>query len=585
MAAPNRIYALNLGTQTISLAEFATNPSGGVVLTRYKQAEILGDPGADSSRVAQTKLQVQQLVSEFGLRSVTVNYAIASHVIFTRPVRLPSVGEAGQVEQIVGFEAAQNVPYPIDQVAWDWQLLDEGKGGQMEVILAAIKADLLDEINDAVQGSGLRTGVVEIAPMALYNALRYNYADAEGCTLLVDIGSRTTNLLFCEPGKIFPRRLNIGGSTITAAIAKDLGESFSEADQRKAADGFVSLGGSYSEPDDVEIARISKIIRNQMTRLHQEIARSITFYRSEHGGSAPERVLLSGGTASLPYMREFFQEKFPGMDVEYFNPLRNVSVANTLNVEDVGRHAHTLGELVGLALRSAVSCPMELNLRPASVAKAEKLSSQRPYLIAAGICVLAGLAGWWQYYANAASKTKEETGALELKASPLTSIQGRMSSAKNEIARLETFSKPLIASVTERDYWVRVLQDLNSRLPKQFIWITEFKPPTQEALAKAAEEEKRAAASAPRGSAAARKAPEAPPVIVEVSGLYLGADAGNNSGLASTVDEFVANLKESPYVEYMVDLAPEFIRSPENAGEWAFKWTLKLKLKNPIDLK
>src|SRR5262245_45783797 len=104
MAAPNRIYTLNLGTQTISLAEFATNPSGGVVLTRFKQAEILGDPGADASRVSQTKLQVQQLASEFGIRSAKVNYAIASHVIFTRPVRLPSVGEASQIEQIVGFE-------------------------------------------------------------------------------------------------------------------------------------------------------------------------------------------------------------------------------------------------------------------------------------------------------------------------------------------------------------------------------------------------------------------------------------------------------------------------------------------------
>ena len=102
------------------------------------------------------------------------------------------------------FEAAQNVPYPIDQVVWDWQLLDEGKGGQMEVILAAIKADLLDEINDAVQSANLRTGVVEIAPMALYNALRYNYADAAGCTLVVDIGSRTTNVSWMDDPTFSP---------------------------------------------------------------------------------------------------------------------------------------------------------------------------------------------------------------------------------------------------------------------------------------------------------------------------------------------------------------------------------------------
>lgn len=581
MAAPNRIYALNLGTQTISLAEFTKNPSGGIVLSRYKQAEILGDPAADSSRVAQTKLQVQQLVSEFGLRSVPVNYSIASHVIFTRPVRLPSVGEASQVEQIVGFEAAQNVPYPIDQVVWDWQLLDEGKGGQMEVILAAIKSDLLDEINDAVEGSGLRAGTIDIAPMALYNALRYNYADATGCTLLVDIGSRTTNLLFCEPGKIFPRRLNLGGSTITAAIAKDLGGSFAEADQRKAEDGFVSLGGSYTEPDDVEVARISKIIRNQMTRLHQEIARSITFYRSEHGGAAPERVLLSGGTASLPYMREFFEEKFNGMQVEYFNPLRNVSVAGNLNVEEVGRVAHTLGELVGLALRSAVSCPMELNLRPASVVKAAKVAAQRPFLIAAGVCVLAGLAGWWQYYANATTKTREQTEMVKAKSSPLENLDRGIKASASKITELQKFAQPLIQATQERDYWVRVLADLNSRLPDDYIWITEFKPPTRDEIKKL-EDEAKAAASVP--GAKKGKAVETP-IIITTSGIYLSASAGNAAGAASTVDAFINNLKESPYVEPLNDEAQGFKRFADDTPEWGFKFELPLKLKNPIDLK
>lgn len=581
MAAPNRIYALNLGTQTISLAEFTKNPSGGIVLSRYKQAEILGDPAADSSRVAQTKLQVQQLVSEFGLRSVPVNYSIASHVIFTRPVRLPSVGEASQVEQIVGFEAAQNVPYPIDQVVWDWQLLDEGKGGQMEVILAAIKSDLLDEINDAVEGSGLRAGTIDIAPMALYNALRYNYADATGCTLLVDIGSRTTNLLFCEPGKIFPRRLNLGGSTITAAIAKDLGGSFAEADQRKAEDGFVSLGGSYTEPDDVEVARISKIIRNQMTRLHQEIARSITFYRSEHGGAAPERVLLSGGTASLPYMREFFEEKFNGMQVEYFNPLRNVSVAGNLNVEEVGRVAHTLGELVGLALRSAVSCPMELNLRPASVVKAAKVAAQRPFLIAAGVCVLAGLAGWWQYYANATTKTREQTEMVKAKSSPLENLDRGIKASASKITELQKFAQPLIQATQERDYWVRVLADLNSRLPDDYIWITEFKPPTRDEIKKL-EDEAKAAASVP--GAKKGKAVETP-IIITTSGIYLSASAGNAAGAASTVDAFINNLKESPYVEPLNDEAQGFKRFADDTPEWGFKFELPLKLKTPIDLK
>jgi type IV pilus assembly protein PilM len=582
MAAPNRIYALDIGTQTITLAEFQPNPNGGVTLVRYKKGEILGDPGADATRIAQTKLQISELAQEFGLKGVKVNYAIASHVIFTRPVTLPAVGEASQVEQIVGFEAAQNVPYPIDQVVWDWQLLDAGKGGEMEVILAAIKSDLLDEINGAVHDGGFQTAIVEIAPMALYNALRYNYSDTDGCTLLVDIGSRTTNLLFCEPGKIFPRRLNIGGSTVTTAIGKDLNVAYPDADTRKAEDGFVSLGGTYAEPDDEEIARISKIIRNQMTRLHQEIARSITFYRSEHSGTAPQRVLLAGGTASLPYMREFFQEKFPGLEVEYFNPLRNVSVASTLDVEAVGRDAHTLGEVIGLGLRAVGSCPMELNLRPVSVVKAERLASQRPFMIAAGVLVLAGLAAVWQYNARAAAETQKLTEVLEDKVRPLKGFDGGVKAAQGQINSIQESAIPLINTLNEREYWAKVLTDINSRLPQDYIWITSFEPPTAADMAKL--DEKPATTAKPPAKKDKKK-DEGPEIIVLVKGLYLSIDAGNPSGPVSTVDKFVENLKESEFVEPITDPAKQYDRAADNTPDWAFKYTLPLRLKNPIDLK
>jgi type IV pilus assembly protein PilM len=583
MAASKGILALNLGTQTISLAEFQRNAEGGLILTRLRQAEILGDPAVDSSRASQTQMQVGQLVSELGFKGRSVNYAIASHVIFTRPVTLPSVGDATQIEQIVVFEAQQNVPYPIDEVVWDWQLLDAGDGSQVEVILAAIKSDLLDELNDAAQAGGMKPKVVDIAPMALYNALRYNYPDAEGCTILLDIGSRTTNLLFCEPGKIFPRRLNIGGSSITTAIAKDFGCSFSEAEARKVKDGYVSLGGTYAEPDDAEIARISKITRNQMTRLHQEIARSITFYRSEHGGSQPVRVLIAGGTSSLPYIREFFQEKFPGMEVDYFNPLRNVAVADTANTDGLAHATHTLGELVGLALRALGNCPMELNLRPVSVAKAEKRAAQRPYLVAAGVCALAAIGAWWQYYERATTVTAEQTQLLTDATAPLKRLEDQMKTARSEVDKLADSAQPLMKIAHEREFWVNVLADINARIPKDYIWVTNLEV-AQPAVRREGEEP-----ANPRNPQPGRSNPKkgaersGPSTYLMLKGLYLSRDAGNNAG-PTVVDEFIKNLKDSPHVEPDPEASAGFVRAMDDTADWAFKFVLPLKLKNPINL-
>src|SRR5438128_7694969 len=162
-------------------------------------------------------------------------------------------------------EAQQTVPYAIEEIVSDYQLVGGGTDEQMQVVLVAIKSDLLEAINTAVEAAGLRPMVIGVANMALYNAFRYNYSDVTDSSLVVDIGARTTNLLFIEPGKIFSRSVPIGGSSVTAALAKEFNEPFAAAETRKRESGFVSLGGSYADPADVDIARMSKIIRSTMT--------------------------------------------------------------------------------------------------------------------------------------------------------------------------------------------------------------------------------------------------------------------------------------------------------------------------------
>src|SRR5437868_2687399 len=358
MAKPPRIISLNLGSQTIGLAEFQAQAQGGVVLQNYRLREVLIDPAGEGIRRMQTSATVREMMAELQIRNEAVNYAVSAQSVFARFVKLPAVEEE-KIERIIAFEAQQNVPFPIDEVVWDYQLIGGGGEEQVQVVLVAIKSDLLDEMNAAVEETGLRTAIVDVATMALYNAFRCNYADLGGCTLLVDIGARTTNLLFIEPQKIFSRSIPVGGSSITVAIAKEFNEPFAAAEFRKKRDGFVSLGGAYAEPADAEVARVSKLMRSTMTRLHAEVMRSISHYRAQQQGNTPERVFLCGETASAPYMREFFHEKLQ-IPIEFFNPLRNVAVAHSAPVKELTLSAHLLGELVGLALRSVSACPIGL---------------------------------------------------------------------------------------------------------------------------------------------------------------------------------------------------------------------------------
>src|SRR5438874_12212542 len=201
---------------------------------------------------AQIPVALREMMTELQVKRGRINYAVSGQSVFARFVKLPSVDEE-KIERIISFEAQQNVPFPIDEVVWDYQLVGGGGGEPIQVVLVAIKVDLLDQINGAVEETGLRTSIVDVAPMALYNAFRYNYSDLDGCSLLVDIGARTTNLLFIESGKVFSRSLPLGGSSITAAIVKEFGESFAAARFRKKRDGFVSIGGAYAEPADPDV--------------------------------------------------------------------------------------------------------------------------------------------------------------------------------------------------------------------------------------------------------------------------------------------------------------------------------------------
>ncbi len=583
MAAITRIISLNVGSQTLGLAEFRMQPQGGLVLHDYRLREILAEPGRETMRQTQIVNVLCEMMDELQIKSGMVNYAAAGQSVFARFVQLPSVEEE-KIERIISFEAQQNVPFPIDEVVWDYQLVGGGADEQIQVVLVAIKTDLLDEINNAVEESGLRTSIVDVAPMALYNAFRYNYSDLGGCSILVDIGARTTNLLFIEPGKIFSRGIPIAGNSITTAIAKEFGESLAAAELRKKRDAFVSLGGAYAEPENVDVARASKIVRGTMTRLHAELMRSISHYRAQQQGNRPDRVFLCGGSASMPYMREFFEEKLQ-LPTEFLNPLRNVAVADSAPVGMLARSAHLLGELVGLALRTVTACPMELNLRPASVVRAQALVKQRPFLMLTAACFILAVAGWGIYYARAAQETRQSTERLQPKIERMRAAEAKFAKLRKETASLDSVATPLITAIKDRNFWPEILEDLNARLPKEDIWITELI--TMSGGKAIGVDEKRmmeitpnlvTAPSAGKGTAARPSGSAIDGILVR--GLYL-----LNPKQEQVVVDYFRNLVGSRFFAIDPNNQARTIKpSTPTSTEWAFPYELHLDLRNPVEI-
>src|SRR5216117_3646033 len=127
-------------------------------------------------------------------------------------------------------------------------------------------------------------------------------------------------------------------------------------------------------------------------------------------------------------MREFFREKLQ-VPIEFFNPLRNVAVAQSAPVNEVTRAAHLLGELVGLALRSVSACPMELNLRPAVVVRRQELEKRRPFFVMAAAAVILAIFGLGLYFTRAAQVAR--SGAEKIR-----NINAPMQTAEAKIEKL-----------------------------------------------------------------------------------------------------------------------------------------------------
>src|ERR1041385_3543766 len=373
--------AVDFAAVTLKEAEFEINDSGGLLLKQYGLKSLGQEGTQENTREAAMIHALQELLSERPFGSRVINLCAPGFHTFSKFVKLPPV-DTSKVTQIIQYEAQQNVPFPLEEVVWDYQILGTTPNGELEVLLVAIKSDVVEGLFRTAEATGLRLQLVDVSPAALCNAFRFNYGDLEGCTMLLDIGAKTSNLLFFEKGKVYSRGINIGANSITQEFAAESKLRFNDAEKVKIAEGFVSLGGAYEEPENPHQAAISKIARQVMTRLHIQVNQTIQFYRGQQGGSAPQRLFLSGGASAMPYTSQFFAEKL-NVPVEYFNPFRNIQIDPAINLEELAKVAHAFGEIVGLGLRNVAQCPVELNLVPKSILKRQQFDQKKPYFIAA----------------------------------------------------------------------------------------------------------------------------------------------------------------------------------------------------------
>ena len=314
-----KLVKLKLASGKAELLDFALEPSGA-------------DLPAALKKIAQTRA-----ISK-------INSSVSGAAVIIRYVSFPRMDE-NELGQAMRFEAAKHIPFSIDDVNIDSYILrNDLPDNKMLVLLVAVKKDFLNQRLTAIEAAGLRPNIIDTDSVALVNIFNFNYSgesqeQMKGKTVaFVNIGASDTNLNIVENAvPRLSRDIHIAGNNFTQKIADVFSLDFKAAENLKL------------NPDKEKLASICGAVETALANLANEIRVSFDYYESQNASSVG-KILLSGGGSNFTGLKDMLANLL-GIEVEAWDPLKNIDIANTIDVGQLKLYSSRLAVGLGLALR------------------------------------------------------------------------------------------------------------------------------------------------------------------------------------------------------------------------------------------
>ncbi|MFN7340466.1 MAG: pilus assembly protein PilM [Opitutia bacterium] len=468
MSASSQATIVNLGASHVSVSSFSVG-AGRLSLDRLLVQDLPVGITGEEEWLAAAVEALRGLVQQHGL-SGTATVIVPGFLLLSKPLKVPQVEKARQA-QIIAFEAQNAIPYPLSEVVWGSQVL-ASDGVESEVLLFALRSDISGRIARLITEAGLRPTVIQASPLLDGLAWRLASGDAAEEVLIVNVGSRTTNLTFLGAQGMSVQTATLGGNTITQAVSDNTGNAFANAEALKV--GFFS-GVLQLAESDPQAAVLVANAQAFSKRLAQDINRRLIGLRRGTQGRQLTRILLTGRTSQLPGLREQLAETLR-VPVETLDPLPAISLGASVNPEYVEACRAQISEPIGEAARLLLPDPAGVNLIPPAIAAQLAFDARKPLLIAAAaLLALSPLPLWWGLKSGA-----DEAIAL---VRSVKSREAELASRRTELAEIHAKSAALAAInaqlesvVQNRANWNDFLAELQAQvLANRHVWIEELR--------------------------------------------------------------------------------------------------------------
>ncbi len=371
MASSNICWGIEMGFGAIKALKLEMDGSEFKVLdfAVVNHPKVLSTPDLDQTDAMRVALGT--LVNQHDLTNARIAVSLPGHQSFARFAKLPPV-EPKKVPDIVKFEAVQQIPFPLEEVEWDYQTFVSPDSPDVEVgIFAVTRQRIMDQLS-MLHDVGLTPDTVTLSPIAAYNALAVDLGftnDTPG-TIVLDIGTVATDLIIAEAGRVWVRTFPIGGHQFTEALVNAFKLSYSKAEKLKR------------EAEQSKHARhVFQAMRPVFADLIQEIQRSIGFYQSVHPDADLKRLIGLGSTFRLPGLRKYLKQQLQ-LDVYRLEQFKKISYDGP-RAGEFQAASFNLATAYGCVLQAFEHAPMQANLMPVQVIKSAMWKKKVPYFAAA----------------------------------------------------------------------------------------------------------------------------------------------------------------------------------------------------------
>jgi len=406
-------------------------------------------------------LSLREFVSKNYIGKDEVIVSVSGHNSFARFVKLPPV-EAKKIPEIVKFEASQQIPFDINEVQWDWQLMSQEDSAELTVGLFAIKNDIVTAELEHFSRENIRVGSVQMVPMALYNYFLYDRPDLvrnkNQATVLVNIGAENTDLVICTASSVWQRGIAMGGNAFTRAIADTFKLNFEKAEKLKR----TAAMSKYAR-------QIFQAMRPVFTDLASEIQRSLGFYTNSNSEVKLSRIIALGGGTKMRGLLKYLQQSLQ-IPVERPDSFKKLVINPELSAAEFHENVSDFAVVYGLGVQALGQGKIESNLLPKSIARSMAWAGKSKYFtLAALVFLVVSALALGRTIIDKANYAKKERQRQKISRiiKAANQAESRLREQKNRGPEYESQIEKQFELFKNRDIIPQVYQTLLSLLPNE----------------------------------------------------------------------------------------------------------------------